>query len=547
MLVPVIKSISYEHSRASKGGGLGDHDPDVINVIFDVVYEGVNDNGDRFTEAEMRRAFHTMKNKPINWEHQEPNIGVITETWLEEATAAEPLHMTAKGTIWAWEYPEYADLLIASAQLGEMGFHEASQYGPSMEVYFKDADYVIGDYEKVVPMSPSSDEIFASRVGALYDGKPVSRELKQILFSGVGMTATPAEKKVKFLAVATNRSRMNGTEIFKQLEDTQFALPALRMFPIDKKEHVEASVAYFNKVAPTLSQDAQPAQIEEAYERLKAVANKFELHMPEIINLSTVSESPSNDRTSMGEQQDCLDIESEKEEREDTMEDTKVVADEVTPDEETAVEETEEVAEETVVEETVEESTDEAAEETAEEETAEEVVEEETEDALEETEASSEESFNLESAITTIRGLLDRIQPVTAELDETEASEDEADEVTALKARVTDLEASLESAEQKREAAEASLIGFKRLVELEQAGISVDDSSKEARIQSLASMNDETWAIYLQDVQKSNDEAPANLSIASLIFSDDEDEETASEGEQLTSYKQKTRAFWQKG
>lgn len=518
LLVPTIRSISYEQSKASKEEGLGEHDPDVINVIFDVVYEGVNDNGDRFTEAALRGAFHTMKNKPINWEHDEPNIGVITDSWLVEATAAEPLHMSARGTIWAWEYPEYADLLIASAQLGQMGFAETAQYGPSMEVYFQDADYIVGDYERVVPMSQDTENLGA-RLGGLYGGKAVSRELKDIFFSGVGMTATPAEKKVKFLAVATNRSRMNGTEIFKGLEDTEFALPALRMFPIDKKEHVAASIEYFDKVVATL-RDTNPAQVVEAHERLKQAAEAFELHMPEIINLSTVSQSASDDRNCMGEMHDdCLDNETVKEEREEIMakEETKVVAEEVTPEEEPAVEETE-------------------------------VTEEVTEDAVEETEASSEESFNLESAFMELRDMLNKLMPAEETAEAAEASEDteEADEVTALKARITELETALTTATETANTAKAGLVGFKRLVELEKAGITVDDSSKEARIQSLASMTDETWKTYITDVKTATvHDDSAELSTASLILGDDEDEEAPKD--ELTIYRQKTRAFWQRG
>ena len=59
------------------------------------------------------------------------------------------------------EDKEYVDLIVASANLAEMGYGESAEYAMSMEAYFEDADYIIGDFDEVIPAEYQqySDEI----------------------------------------------------------------------------------------------------------------------------------------------------------------------------------------------------------------------------------------------------------------------------------------------------------------------------------------------------------------------------------------------------
>lgn len=70
-----------------------------------------------------------------------------------------------------------------------------------MEVWFKEWDYVLGDYEEVISSSEASEEIIEAK-GSYYEGKYVSRELKKITFGGVGIVARPADKDAVILSVA---------------------------------------------------------------------------------------------------------------------------------------------------------------------------------------------------------------------------------------------------------------------------------------------------------------------------------------------------------
>ena len=113
-----------------------------------------------------------------------------------------------------------------------------------------------------------------------------------------------------------------------------------------------------------------------------------------------------------------------------------------------------------------------------------------------------------------------------------------------LKDRISELETQVTEATERATKAEASLIGHRRMTELEKAGITVDGDSRESRMESLASMNEETWKIYLADVKtakassdEDDDSEDVESSKASLNFEDD------NEGP-LSSYRDRVRAFW---
>jgi hypothetical protein len=180
---------------------------DVMYVGFTLCHEGSNSKGDRFTRDELRRAWHTIAHKPINWEHEEPNLGVVLDAALklpepQEGTKGSdvPAQIDCVGIVWRFDYPEYAELISKAAADGSLRV--------SMEAYFKALDYVIGDFDEVIPDGDFDDEI-ASYVGTYaekYDNKFVSRALKNVIFGGVGITAFPADEEARIWACAHNKT-----------------------------------------------------------------------------------------------------------------------------------------------------------------------------------------------------------------------------------------------------------------------------------------------------------------------------------------------------
>jgi hypothetical protein len=479
----------------------------------------------------MRNAYQTLCNKPINWEHGEPNIGVITKAFLVEGNKTQPLHITCQGTVWAWKYPAEADAIVASAQLGELGYGDAAEYATSMEVYFRDANYVIGDYDEVYPATESNRDL-ESLLGMTFRGKLISRELKDIFFGGAAVTATPAEKRAWLKAVATNR-RSDGRETYAELSDADFALAEVRMFPIDTVEHAINSLQYFDTVADELISQHGLIVALATHDKLVKIAERagnvedLAIHSascalcnPNIMSISASAEGGNGNMGSSSVMESIV-----KEESEETMGDEK----------NTSAEEVEAVVEETAVEATDESVVPEAgleAEATAEEADVE--------------EAQAEETFTVESAFKQLHEMLSRLMPQDAEASEAEVEEEAKDELTLANERIKELETQLAEANQRTEQVEKDMLGFTRLVELTKAGITVDKASEQAKREFLASLSEDGFKTYFADVTstKANEEVvedeeddEVDTSLASLADSDETEDK-------LSDYHARTRGFW---
>jgi len=177
---------------------------DIMYVGFTLCHEGSNTNGDRFTLDEMKKAWKTIAHKPINWEHTEPNIGVVLDAGLKVPASAnsttssrEPAQIDCVGAVWKTRYPEYSNFISRASQDNSLKV--------SMEAYFSGADFVLGEYEEVIEEC-DADEDLASLLGTFFDGKFVSRALKNVIFGGVGITASPADDKARIWACAFEKS-----------------------------------------------------------------------------------------------------------------------------------------------------------------------------------------------------------------------------------------------------------------------------------------------------------------------------------------------------
>jgi hypothetical protein len=176
---------------------------DVMYIGFTLCHEGANSKGDRFTLDELKRSWQTIPHKPINWEHDEPNIGVVLDSVLkvpsDDGTVGSigPAQIDCVGALWRLKYPEFSNLVSKGSIDGTLKV--------SMEAYFTGADYVIGDFDEVIPETEASED-FHSLLGTYFNGKFVSRALKDVIFGGAGITAAPADKDAKIWACASNKS-----------------------------------------------------------------------------------------------------------------------------------------------------------------------------------------------------------------------------------------------------------------------------------------------------------------------------------------------------
>jgi hypothetical protein len=173
-------------------------DPDLMFVKFVMCHEGVNANGDTFTKEVLKNAQATPQYKPIDWEHGQPMIGhILGSEYKEDAQGVG--YIEASGVIWKFIYPELSSQIKTKASTGELRL--------SMECYYKDANYRVGD--QIFDTQQAEKLGIIPYVGREYMGKKVARVFKEVIFGGVGVVANPADKQAVFLAVAKDLGLKN--------------------------------------------------------------------------------------------------------------------------------------------------------------------------------------------------------------------------------------------------------------------------------------------------------------------------------------------------
>lgn len=166
-------------------------DPDLMFARFIMCHEGENANGDYFTKDVLYAAQKTPKHKPIDWEHGQPFIGTILDSAYREDASGRG-YIEAIGVVWKFIYPELSSDIKAKASTGELKL--------SMECYYRDANYKIGD--SLYTQSEAEELGLIQYVGREYMGQKVYRVFNEVIFGGVGVVANPADKAAVFLSVA---------------------------------------------------------------------------------------------------------------------------------------------------------------------------------------------------------------------------------------------------------------------------------------------------------------------------------------------------------
>lgn len=201
-----------------------------------LVSAGTNKNGAHFLPSEMMRAHQTIVNKAIDIEHNEDQIiGHIYDCafLFKDGEQFDPGKVLAEYEQ-ASKSPDELDIdIVVAGVVHKMRFPKISEeisvgdWKVSMECFFKDFDIKIGD----TIISPSEAEALGYdpkdliggfvkvTAGTKVLGKHlVSRVLRNITFSGMGIVKNPANPESIILETAEHREIMERGNVVVDLE-----------------------------------------------------------------------------------------------------------------------------------------------------------------------------------------------------------------------------------------------------------------------------------------------------------------------------------------
>jgi hypothetical protein len=190
-------SIIEEKNETSVGQAhasldIDDKQEDLLYVELKMVHADTNKNKDHFESDELVKSETTPVFKLVNWEHGEPNIGVIYESAFVEATETEPAYLAVKVAISKYKYPEYAQQIIERHKEDELYF--------SMETWFKQAQCNICD-----ACFDGPEDEYCSHLQSRLTGASTHRILRDLTFAGVAVVKTPADVLAESLAIAATQ------------------------------------------------------------------------------------------------------------------------------------------------------------------------------------------------------------------------------------------------------------------------------------------------------------------------------------------------------
>lgn len=177
-------------------------DRDLLYIVFKLCHEGPNANHDYFTADILKQSYATCVNKPINWEHGRVCFGFIDKSELAQEDDGT-YYVKCGGYVWKYNFPTIANEITNGFADGTLKV--------SMECYYRDAEYWIGDGDDKTVLS--EDEVRQLGINLsengdiltkFHEGKPVYRVFKDVLFGGAALTRNPADAQAVLLAVASD-------------------------------------------------------------------------------------------------------------------------------------------------------------------------------------------------------------------------------------------------------------------------------------------------------------------------------------------------------
>jgi hypothetical protein len=213
---------------------------DLMYIAFKLVHEGTNANLDHFLYDELKSAQKTPINKPLNWLHWEPNIGVIYDATLVDATDIEGAYIEAHAVVWKYKYRDYAMEIENRHSEGELFF--------SMEVWYSQSECPIckKTYSAREEAAGKTCEHLASRFYERAEDPNMAtcyRILRGLTFGGAAVVDLPADKGAEALAVASKNKADSDKEVFdamKRLDDGTLVYTEAEIEEL--KDKVRASV-----------------------------------------------------------------------------------------------------------------------------------------------------------------------------------------------------------------------------------------------------------------------------------------------------------------
>jgi Multidrug resistance efflux pump len=178
---------------------------DLLHVEAVLVSEGINDNDDAFTHAELKRALSSPILKPMNWQHKDSDIlGVMYAVEARDLDGKvlaeigdEPVELVVQGAIWH----HLPHIKVTATEI--MKRIEKSNLFVSMECWFDDFDYALytsaGELFDIIKRNDDTAFLDGNlRVcggTGRYNGMRIGRALSGINFGGVAFVDRPANKR----------------------------------------------------------------------------------------------------------------------------------------------------------------------------------------------------------------------------------------------------------------------------------------------------------------------------------------------------------------
>ncbi len=237
---PIEVQAEVEKAAVEKASHLtfkdGEQQQDLQYLYSIFVSAGTNKNGAHFLPSEMLRAHNTVVNKAIDLEHEEDKvIGHIyaCDFTYKDGEKFDPQQILTEFSDSSRD-PDSLDMDIAVAGvIHKMRFPElaeeveAGDWKVSMECYFKDFDIKVGEQiitrDEAMALGYSPDDLIGGFVRVMAGRKAlgkhfVSRVLRNLTFSGMGLVKNPANPHSIIMETAAIREQMEKGEQVINLE-----------------------------------------------------------------------------------------------------------------------------------------------------------------------------------------------------------------------------------------------------------------------------------------------------------------------------------------
>lgn len=211
-------------------------DIDLLPVRFKLVHANTNLNKDHFTSSELEASASTPVHKPIDWQHTDRIIGVMTASefvTIEEGSSSEAEnvvednHIVVDGVVYQFLFPAYAQEMIERNENDELCY--------SMEVWFEEAECSScgSSFAKASEYCNCLNNRFAS-------GSTTSRILKGLTFGGVGVVENPADVEAISISVGEDTPAQSTAKEENSTKEELMSKEAQVTF--DSQEAFEAAV-----------------------------------------------------------------------------------------------------------------------------------------------------------------------------------------------------------------------------------------------------------------------------------------------------------------